>query len=100
MIFFLLGDDDDWQLRVYAVDEHDDDIHDDDDRTKAMMLIMTNHDNDDSDCDDDGDDDETESLSKRRFWATVGNRKWTFGIPGQWFLPDFQTNRLYQWKDT
>ena len=33
-------------------------------------------------------------LSKRRFSATDGNRKATFRIPGQWSLPDFQTNRL------
>ena len=35
------------------------------------------------------------SLSMQRFWATNGNRKWTFCRPGHWSLPDFQTNRLY-----
>ena len=40
-----------------------------------------------------------ESLSKLPFWATDGNRRWTFCMPGQWSLPNFQTNRLYYWKD-
>ena len=35
------------------------------------------------------------SLSMQRFWATRGNRKWTFFRPGHWSLPDFQTNRFY-----
>ena len=37
-------------------------------------------------------------FSKLRFWATDGNRKWTFCIPGHWSLPNFQTNDLYYWK--
>ena len=35
------------------------------------------------------------SLSMQRFWATDGNRKWTFRTPGLWSFPDFQTNGLY-----
>ena len=35
------------------------------------------------------------SLSMQRFWATDGNRKWTFCRPGQMSPPDFQSNRLY-----
>ena len=41
-----------------------------------------------------------ENLRKRRFWATEGDRNWPFRIPVRWSLPDFQTNRLYQWKDS
>ena len=36
----------------------------------------------------------------QRFWATDGNRKWTIRTPGQWSFPDFQTKRLYKWKET
>ena len=32
------------------------------------------------------------SFSARRFWATDGNWKWTFRMPGHWL------NRLYKWK--
>ena len=38
------------------------------------------------------------SLSKRRFWATHVNRKWSFF--GRRFCPNFWTNRLYNSKDT
>lgn len=37
--------------------------------------------------------------SKQRFWSTDGNLKWAFRMPGDWSLPDFQTNRLYYWRD-
>ena len=36
------------------------------------------------------------NLSTRSFWATGGNRKWIFRMPGQWFLLDFQTNDKIQ----
>ena len=34
------------------------------------------------------------SLSMQRFWATDGNRKWTFRTLEQWSPSDFQNNRL------
>ena len=36
----------------------------------------------------------TESLKKRRFRATDGDRKLTFRVPGKFSLPGFQSNRL------
>ena len=32
------------------------------------------------------------SLSMQRFWATDGNRKWTFRTLEQWSLSDFENN--------
>ena len=34
------------------------------------------------------------SLSTQRFWATDGNRKWTFRTLEQGYFSDFQSNRL------
>lgn len=39
------------------------------------------------------------SLSMQWFWATMGNRNWTFPRSGQRPLPDFQTNRLLVKRD-
>ena len=36
-------------------------------------------------------------LKHARFWDADGNRKRTFRVPGQRFLPDFYTNHL-QWR--
>ena len=32
------------------------------------------------------------------FWATDGNQKWAFRMPGQCSLSDFQTDRIYSKK--
>ena len=39
-------------------------------------------------------------LSKRRFWATRVNSKWTFWNFGPWFWTNFLADRLYKSKDT
>ena len=37
------------------------------------------------------------SLSTRCFWGTDRNWNWTFLTPGQWSLPDFQTDCHCEW---
>ena len=39
-------------------------------------------------------------LKQQRFWGTHVNRKWPFFIFWRWFRANFQSNRLYNSKET